>query len=131
MCICCKVIIISNVSEPQTTIADKVDSKPSLVPQDLSSVDCYLDAGMILMIPKSVLNQTRQDILYSMLLSELVAEMKYNRATDLSEWLNFFDSAAGSLSIYVTELSSFGDLLIKESQFTIAVTPNSTGLATN
>ena len=112
-------LLLSNVSEPRITIADKVRSRPSLVPQDLSSVDCYLDAGMILMIPKSVSNQTRQDILYSMLLFELAADKKHDRATDLSEWLKFFDSTAGVLC-YVNELGSFGDILIKESQFTIA-----------
>ena len=52
------------------------------------------------MIPKSVSNQTRQDILYSMLLSELVAETQHNRATDLSEWLKLFDSAAGKSWLY-------------------------------
>ena len=114
---CNAINMLSNVSEPQTTIVDKIDSKPSLVPQDLSSVDCYLDAGMILMIPKSVSNQTRQDILYSMLLFELAADEKHNRATDLSEWLKLFDSSA---LCYAGELASFWDIAVKESQFTIA-----------
>lgn len=114
-----QIYVLSVVSDPQNSVADKVYSQASLIPQNLSSVDCYLDAGMILMIPKSTSNQTRQDILYSVLLVELAADKQHNRATDFSDWLKFFDNTAGFVC-YVNELGSFGELTIKESQFTIA-----------
>ena len=96
---------------------------PALIPSTAGpapvTVHCYVVDGTVIMIPSTVSNQTRQDVLYSLLVAQLAADKKYSRSSANEDWIKFLDNTLDNIA-WVTAKHSYGDLTVKSSKFNIS-----------
>ena len=59
------------------------------------TVRYYVVDGTMIMIPSTVPNQTRQDVLYSLLVGLLAADKLYSRSSANKDWITFLDNTLG------------------------------------
>ena len=82
------------------------------------TVRCYVVDGTVIVIPSTVPNQTRQDILYSLLLAQLAANHNYSHSSANENWVKVLNRVLLDIDWLVVG-ESFGDLIVKSSHFTI------------
>lgn len=84
-----------------------------------ASVLAYVNSGMIITIPSTLSDQLRQDVLYSLLLSQLAANFKYSRTNQLDQWLQYYQSTLSKIA-WVDSGSNFGHLSAPGDTFKLA-----------
>lgn len=91
----------------------------------------YFDAGQLHVIGSSVSGQSKEDVLYSMLLAQLAANAKASR-TAISDWYEVYERTLPGIAWVLNSVSPFGTFVPKTDRISLRniITTSLIGLTT-
>ena len=74
----------------------------NLKDRETQPVSCYVNGGILLILPSSTSEQRKQDVQHSLLFAQLAADKQYSRQDDLQNWHDYFKYVLQNLGWLIT-----------------------------